>query len=125
MKITWSLCERMMDAYKIHPDRLKVDTPSGEKTLRALNIAKQQLEDLVDTSIPASSKTVGATLLFGVREADLDKDQADQKFTVILAGLMDCNGEDTINPNKLYNHFDPCPSTCPKIPDTSQPDDCP
>jgi hypothetical protein len=90
-----------------------------------LNVPKADLEALTETTIPSSSKTVGATLIFGVREEDLGKPEDDQNFTVMMAGLMMCGTKETVDPDKIFNHFDPCPNYCPQAPDTSQSDNCP
>lgn len=116
MKINWSVAERMIDAYKTHPDRLKVDTPTGIKTLMQLKIEKSDLEDLIGVAIPKSSTLVDGIILFAVREEDLSKQPADQRITAILAGATNIDGVPTIDPEKLYNKFRPCPDTCSQTP---------
>jgi hypothetical protein len=106
-EINWeTLGQLMVSEYQSHPQRIRVPADGYQHTLRGVRILASHVRMIIDQ---ASCQEV--MLFFAVRADDLGKPDAQQFFTIVLAGI-DTNNNLMTNEH-VYDYCDPCPKNCP------------
>jgi len=104
--LNWLDATKMLKAYQLNSKALLKNPPSGTDILKGFTIEKSDMQAIMN-----NSAVVDVFVMPAVNLSDLGKPDAQQAFTVILAGL-DSNGD--IVENSAVDFLDPCPPICPK-----------
>ena len=101
--LEWQKAEKMLTAYIGNSKALK--NPQGE-ILKGFAISESQIDNIIQNN----PKVKGFIMMSAVKLEDVDKPEAEQSFTIVLAGT-DKNGD--IVENALLDFCVPCPNNCP------------
>jgi len=104
--LNWLDAAKMLKAYQSNSRALLKSPPNGADILKGFTVQKSDIE-----AIMSNSDVEDVFVMPAVNLDDLTKPEAEQSFTVVLAGL-DVNGD--IVENSAVDFAAPCPVSCPK-----------
>lgn len=111
--------KEMIDAYRIHPERLRLS--DGTTTLDGIRLVREDIIQLLQRHQNGSIENgTDLMLIFAVSYADMTANppipEDERSFTVILASIEDDGtSQGKVDAGLLMNKYKPCPDDCAKF----------
>lgn len=104
--LNWTDAVQMLHAYQTNSRALQQNPPNGTQILRGFRVDRAEIQ-----TIMSNTDVQDVIIMPAVSLADVTKPEADQEFTMILAGT-DSQGD--IVTNAVVDYMTSCPVNCPK-----------
>jgi hypothetical protein len=104
--LNWLDAEKMLKSYQQNSRALLKDPVAGAPILKGFRVDKAEVDFILN-----NSDVIGLIIMPAVNLSDIAKPEAEQVFTMILAGT---DAQGNIVENAVVDYMSSCPTNCPK-----------